>query len=123
MKVRDDQGNEYEFEQTDRDVTFGITGTLKPIDEWPQEGDEYWYINNYGDTNYSEYDGHLDDTDMLFGIYRTKEEAEMAAERIRSLQEAKVLNIMNNSNRPKNTDIIISVPKKYLKAWKDLSDE
>lgn len=123
MKLRDENNNEYEFEQTDRDVTFGLTGTLEPIDEWPKKGDKYWYINYFGDINYSRYDGYLDENDKFLGIYRTKEEAEMAAERIRSINPDKCI-------VDKVTDVGVGVIEvkfttlsKYLKAWKELSDE
>lgn len=125
MKLKDEYGKEYEFNQDtwDGDISTGFyIGTLKPIDEWPKEGDVYWYIEGTGDIYSSEYGGDLDENDKFLGIYRTKEEAEMAAERIRSINPDKCI-------VDKVTDVGVGVVEvkfttlsKYLKAWKDLSN-
>lgn len=123
MKVRDDQGNEYEFEQTDRDVTFGITGTLKPIDEWPKAGDKCWYIEGDGDVYQMSWTQYSAESNYFIGVYKTREEGELARDRIQSLQEATSVDAEIDDTEEKTIYVSFVLPKKYLKAWKDLSDE
>lgn len=71
------------LEVEDNDV---ITINGKPYgEEWPKKGDEYWFILHDGDVYRC--DWLNDDVDHsrrdYTGVYRTKEEAEAASDRIR----------------------------------------
>ena len=121
MKLTDEQGNEYEFETHSHTLDFEKddnykVGTLKPVDS-----KEFWYINQYGAVYSKEDDGAFDyeKTFDFTGVYRTKEEAEYAVERVRSLQE------IDPTVEAMDNHILVSfyLPKKYLKSWKELSDD
>lgn len=123
MKLRDENNNEYEFEQTDRDVTFGLTGTLEPIDEWPKAGDKCWYIEGDGDVYQMSWTQYSAESNYFIGVYKTREEGELARDRIQSLQEATSVDAEIDDTEEKTIYVSFVLPKKYLKAWKDLSDE
>ena len=67
--------------------TLGCSGCPKP---WPQEGDEYWYIDSYGKPKNEKF-SYLSDLDInkkRFGnCFKTKEEAQMYSLRIESLSK------------------------------------
>lgn len=122
MKLTDENGNAYEFFTADENLpdTFRF-GSLKLIDEWPKHGDNFWYVSTGFDARFvtdfcQEY---LDPLKEVGNCYRTKEEAEMAAERICSLQEASNITVSDEYEN----EITFVVPKKYLKAWKALEDK
>lgn len=50
MILKDENGNEYEFEYAynEGDKPYRELGTLKPIDSWPILGDDTWYITDGG---------------------------------------------------------------------------
>lgn len=52
---------------------------------WPQDGDKYFYINSTGFISYTNYDNYQIDNDRLeFGnMFRTREEAKAAQERVK----------------------------------------
>ena len=52
---------------------------------WPQNGDQYFYIDGTGRTNEYEYvNGYVDEARREFGnFFRTREEAEAALERVK----------------------------------------
>lgn len=131
MILKDEQGNEYEFEKfMPKDVSLDGNeyGFLKPVDSWPKEGDEYWLINADGDVGHIEQNRYgLDENDKFLGVYRTKQEAELAADRIKSLQEASEvytdIYYKGGIEETNEIEVTLRLPKKYLKAWKELSDE
>lgn len=48
--------------------------------EWPQDGDEYFYVTRDGDVSYSKWGKYmLEEAAAKQGIYRTREAAEMEA--------------------------------------------
>lgn len=125
MKLIDPETNkEYEFEETHFVSSLNgdyQRGTLKPVDSFPKEGDEYWFINADGDVGHIEQNRYgLDENDKFLGVYHTKQEAEYARDRIKSLQEARVVMGLVIGEEVSATLIL---PKKYLKAWRELQDE
>ena len=126
MKLIDPETNkEYEFEEQVNHYNKDewVSGTLKPVDSWPKEGDEYWFINADGDVGHIKQNRYgLDENDKFLGVYRTKQEAEYAADRIRSLQ--KITRVYARLEPVAQTaEIVFTLPKKYLKAWRELQDE
>ena len=66
---------------------IGITNVLQGAEveeEWPKDGDEYWFLSDDGIAYDSEWgdDGHDHRRRDYTGIYRTKEDALEAKERI-----------------------------------------
>lgn len=125
MKLTDEQGNEYKFDKTWNapEINKGTHGYLKPVDSWPKEGDEYWFINADGDVGHIEQNRYgLDENDKFLGVYRTEQEAEYAAERIRSIQKMKYPITLGGGDRGW-VYINVKIPKKYLKAWQELSKD
>ena len=124
MKLIDPETNqEYEFEEQINHYNKDewVSGTLKPVDSWPKEGDEYWFINGDGDVGHIEQNRFgLDENDKFLGVYRTEQEAEYAAERIRSIQEMKYPITLGGEHRGW-VYINVKIPKKYLEAWQELS--
>ncbi len=135
MKLIDPETNkEYEVVGTDLPNEFKVGEEdyacfiVKPVDSWPKEGDEYWFINADGDVGHIEQNRYgLDENDKFLGIYRTKQEAEYAADRIRSLQKITLVDVSYygaNYVKPQDDPIVsFMIPKKYLKAWRELQDE
>lgn len=128
MKLTDEKGQEYEFELDGILPQVGQRGTLKPVDSWPKEDDGYWFvvIDSCGiRTSHNVW--YADHTDKEYKennvLYRTKQEAEYAAERIRSLQEARMRDVEVGWNDDADIAVDFFIPKKYLKAWEELSNE
>jgi len=57
----------------------------KKEDGFPQKDDTYWYINSYGVVSDETWENHLTDTDMfkIGNVFKTEEQAEFAAEKLR----------------------------------------
>ena len=74
-----------EFEQRIRE----LKDKYKPEGEWPEGGDDYWYIIASGEVSGSFWAYTMLDKQMLeFGnIFKTKEEAEFEVERLTVLRE------------------------------------
>lgn len=119
MKLTDENGNEFEWEKfKNQDPSVTHYGTLTPIEkEWPQRGDDCWFVDGGGDIDNFTWCGNYSDNDYkAFGnVFKTQQEAELARDRIQSLQEASI--VVQECGEVKVT---LYLPKKYLKAWKDL---
>lgn len=122
MKLIDpDTNQEYEFEKfKGQDPSVLHWGTLKPVDSWPKFPDTYWRLDQEGKV----YKDCWEDTEEekqskdFTGIYKSYEQAEMAADRIRSLQEAEAIYFGDD---PTGKAVInLHLPKKYLKSWQAL---
>ncbi|EFR30594.1 hypothetical protein [Eremococcus coleocola] len=74
-----------EFEQRIRE----LEDKYKPEEEWPKDGDDYWYITSTGRLNDTLWTDSFRDQQLLeFGnIFKTKEEAEFESERLKVLRE------------------------------------
>lgn len=61
----------------------------KDDEEWPRYGEDYWTINDKGETNYYIWSGDIFDKTAFenSAIFRTGEEAEFEAERLKVLRE------------------------------------
>lgn len=129
MKLIDPETNkEYEFEETHFVSSLNgdyQRGTLKPVDSWPKD---FYFIEAYGEVASTEKvwhsDGEWENKLAEFGnCFRTKQEAELAADRIKSLQEIKPYSVILSTNEiaPGYHQIQVAIPKKYLKAWEELS--
>lgn len=97
---------------------------IEPLDSWPKEGDSFWSINTYGEIANDIWTKSY--KQKFLGCYETKQEAEYAAERIRSIGEVEDISIgesLADSSFPDSIFVEIRVPKKYLKAWQSLSEE
>ena len=57
----------------------------KEEQEFPQDGDEYCYVDSYGDVLHDEWDGFASEEGMLKigNVFQTKEEAEFAVEKLK----------------------------------------
>lgn len=130
MKLTDENNKEYEFEYKDDDdfIDNSKWGLLKPIEkEWPQEGDNCWYIDGDGEVYRMWWTRYSTEISYFMGIYKTREEAELARDRIQSLQKAKIkicVRHFSEQGGMRTEDFIeLTIPKKYLKAWKALEDK
>lgn len=127
MKLTDENNKEYEFEKTTQSRWGYEMGTLKPIEKgWPQAGDKCWYIEGDGDVYQMSWTQYSTKSNYFIGIFKTREEAEQARDRIQSLQEGTVVWVEDCTNDlpiKKDVQVNIRVPKKYLKAWKALEDK
>lgn len=56
---------------------------------WPQQGDEYWYINEYGlpDVNVQTDDPELPDQAHFLGIYPTEEKTEEVSKKVKRIMD------------------------------------
>ena len=54
-------------------------------EEWPQEGDKYYYMDHYGDLQNDTWTHHKLDKERrdFLGTYRTKEEAQAVSDKVR----------------------------------------
>ena len=121
MRLTDENGNEYEFVEQGSYLEREPYGFLKPVDSWPKR---MWHIRNDGaivwvDCSAAPPPSAFQPT----GLYRTKQEAEYAAERIRSLQEADMMYAEPYNGNESLVEICFTIPKKYLPAWQELADE
>lgn len=123
MKLTDENGKEYEVEAYPLSCGDGKLYTLKPIDEWPKAGDKCWYIEGDGDVYQMSWTQYSAESNYFIGVYKTREEGELARDRIQSLQEATSVDAEIDDTEEKTIYVSFVLPKKYLKAWKDLSDE
>lgn len=123
MKLTDEQGKEYEFEEEPWLPSKPPTsrGALKPVDSWPKR---MWHIRNDGEIDWVDCSAAPPPSAFQpTGLYRTKQEAEYAAERIRSLQEADMMYAEPYNGNESLVEICFTIPKKYLPAWQELADE
>lgn len=83
MILTDEKGNRFEFDPVEEDLDIG---RLKPL-EWPQFGDEYWYVGDGGDLGLAIYKPTIQHEDRkVFGnSFRTEDEAIEAAIKIKDL--------------------------------------
>lgn len=130
MKLLDLETNkEYEFDdQLFKAVEFMAKITLKQVEkekEWPQKGSEYWLVADDHEALESIWCDDQEDRDArnFMGIYRTKQEAEYAAERIRSLQEVDEVGIGKSNSHDVITLYLKQGQEKYLKAWQALESK
>lgn len=128
MKLTDENGKEYKVISQDlpaynyENKDYGCF-IVKPIDEWPKAGDKCWYIEGDGDVYQMSWTQYSAESNYFIGVYKTREEGELARDRIQSLQEATSVDAEIDDTEEKTIYVSFVLPKKYLKAWKDLSDE
>ena len=70
-----------------------LEGKYKSEEEWPRYGEYYWTINDKGETNYYFWSGDDYDKTILNNnaLFKTGEEAEFEAERLKVLRELEKL--------------------------------
>ena len=94
MKLEFDVPDKYgtEFKDYMQAIFNQVIETLEQS-EWPQRGDEYYYIDADGVVESESWDDSFDDRAVLkFGnCFKTKEEAEFKAEQLKVLHELKEL--------------------------------
>ena len=77
----------------DLDVNINKTEQQEPEEKWPQDHNEYYFMFSDGDIGYEYFHAYSpanDDRRLTFGnCFRTKEEAEFEAERLKVLAEMK----------------------------------
>ena len=126
MKLTAEDGTEYEFEQEEDGMyTRAGFGTLKPVEkEWPQDGDEHYYIDKGGDVIVDIWSNncHYREIKDFGNVYKTKQEAKYARDRIQSLSKVTYHEALPyGAEATGELRVTLYMPIKYLKAWENLN--